>query len=256
MVIFLSIQVQTSSLCSHARILLWDRILFTCPWSSNSAKTSGFYDAKSFSGLPSPSWLGHFERKGESLEHSPANRNSLEAPGPSLACAPTSDIPRTGEDEEVIYTMLSTSQLKSTVSWTTVNIYMCRAEKLPTKNITNSRGGGSISPMYQDCCEKQVPVGIAGPSWHQQYCEINEGAFEASFSITASALFFFFFPLSIPEANQLNSTTVKALTEAAFHLCFPLKALKFGLFYDKIKKASSESLSLLLTPLGCRKCHR
>lgn len=221
MVIFLSIQVQTSSLCSHARILLWDRILFTCPWSSNSAKTSGFYDAKSFSGLPSPSWLGHFERKGESLEHSPANRNSLEAPGPSLACAPTSDIPRTGEDEEVIYTMLSTSQLKSTVSWTTVNIYMCRAEKLPTKNITNSRGGGSISPMYQDCCEKQVPVGIAGPSWHQQYCEINEGAFEASFSITASAFFFFFLPSLNPRGKPAEQHHSESTNRSSISFVLP-----------------------------------
>lgn len=53
-------------------------------------------------GFPGPSWLRHFGRKGESLEHSPANWDSMGAPGTSLACAPTSDTPRTGEAGEVI----------------------------------------------------------------------------------------------------------------------------------------------------------
>lgn len=90
--IFLSIQVQTSSLHSHP--LAPEALIQQNLQASMTLKVSG--------GYPGPSWLGHFGRKRESLEHSPANTDSLGAPGISLTCAPTSDTPRTREAGEMI----------------------------------------------------------------------------------------------------------------------------------------------------------
>lgn len=102
MVIFLSIQVQTSGLHSHPHISPWVRIMFTCPGALIQQSLQAFMTLEVSAGYPGLSWLGCFGRKEDSLEHRPANRDSLGAAGTSLACAPISDTPRTEEAGELI----------------------------------------------------------------------------------------------------------------------------------------------------------